>query len=88
MRSPASFSHDEIIEVRAKPNSSKSVLVWDDEKKKMNAFLHSIAEGGKANSELVKLFWKQLKIRVELVSGARSRNKKVKVLYSKTRTFL
>ncbi len=74
------FLLGDVIEVRAKPNSSKSVLEWDDEKSKFNAFLHSIPDDGKANDELLKLFKKQLKIRVELVSGFKSRDKKVKVL--------
>ena len=78
--SSLSFNSGDLISIRAKPNSSKSELVWDDENNKFNGFVHSIANNNKANNELVKLFKKQLKLRVEIVSGLKSRNKKVKIL--------
>jgi uncharacterized protein (TIGR00251 family) len=74
------FSSGDIIEIRAKPNSSKSILEWDPKNNKMNAFLHSIPDDNKANDELIKLFKKQLKLKVELISGHKSKNKKVKIL--------
>ncbi len=74
------FSYDDIISIKAKPNSSKSQLVWDDENKRFLAFLHSIPDDNKANDELVKLFKKQLRIKVEIISGFKSKDKKVKVL--------
>lgn len=73
------FSLNDIIEIRAKPNSSKSELVWNSETNKFDAFLHSIPDDGKANEELIKLFKKQLKLKVELISGFKSKDKKVKV---------
>jgi len=75
-----SFKLGEIIEIKAKPHSSKSILEWDDEKNKFNAFLHSIPEDNKANEELVKLFKKQFKLKVELVSGFKGKDKKIKIL--------
>jgi len=74
------FSSQDIIIVRAKPNSSKSELIWNNEYQRFDAFLHSIPDDNKANSELVKLFKKQLKLRVEIISGLKSRNKKMKIL--------
>jgi uncharacterized protein (TIGR00251 family) len=74
------FSLGDIILIRAKPNSSKSELIWDDKNNKMLAFLHSIPDDNKANDELIKLFKKQLKLKVEIISGFKSRDKKVKVL--------
>ena len=74
------FESGTIIEIRAKPHSSKSILEWDNENKKFIAFIHSIPEDGKANEELIKLFKKQFKLRVELVSGFKGKDKKVKVL--------
>lgn len=74
------LKQDETIEIRAKPNSSKSEIVYDFEKDIVNAFLHSIPDDNKANKELVKLFKKQLKLKVEIISGFKSRNKKVKIL--------
>lgn len=76
----SSFSSGDIIIVRAKPNSSKSEIVWNEEKERFDAFLHSIPDDGKANAELLKLFKKQLKLKVELISGHKSRDKKVKVV--------
>ena len=75
-----SFKSQDIIEIRAKPNSSKSLLIFDDENNMVIAFLHSVPDNGKANTELVKLFKKQLKLRVELIKGFKSRDKKVLVL--------
>lgn len=74
------FNSGDLIYVRAKPNSSKSELIWDNENMRFDGFLHSIADNNKANNELVKLFKNQLKLRVEIVSGIKSRNKKVVVL--------
>lgn len=74
------FSTSDIIIVRAKPNSSKSQLEWDYENKKVIAFLHSIPDDNKANDELLKLFKKQLGLKVELISGFKSKDKKVKVI--------
>lgn len=74
------FSSGDIITVRAKPNSSKSKLEWNDEKQRFDAFLQSVPDKGKANAELIKLFKKQLKIKAELINGEKSRDKKFKVL--------
>ncbi len=74
------FKVDDIIVIKAKPNSSKSFLEWDFDNNVMLAYLHSIPDDNKANNELVKLFKKQLKLRVEIRSGFKSKNKKVIVL--------
>jgi len=75
-----SFSSGEIIEIKAKPNSSKSLIEYNITNQKINVFLHSIAADDKANLELIKLFKKQLKIKVEIISGFKSRIKKIKIL--------
>lgn len=80
METKINFKEGEIIEIRAKPGSSKSLLEWDDEKKVMIAFVHSPPEDGKANEEIVKLFKKQFKLKVELIYGFKGRNKRVKVI--------
>ncbi|MCA9460152.1 MAG: DUF167 domain-containing protein [Nanoarchaeota archaeon] len=74
------FLKDSVIGIKAKPNSSKSILEWDLKNNRVNAFLHSIPDDGKANDELIKLFKRQLKLKVELVSGFKSRDKKLRVL--------
>ncbi len=68
------------ILIRAKPKSSKSELTYDKESETFTAYLHSVPENNKANDEIVKLFKKQLKTKVELISGFKSKDKKVKVL--------
>jgi len=74
------FNQGDIIEVRAKPKSSKSLIEWDEEHNKFNAFLKSIPADGRANSELIKLFKKQLKINVEQISGFKGKDKKYRVI--------
>ncbi|MDA3854626.1 MAG: DUF167 domain-containing protein [Candidatus Woesearchaeota archaeon] len=74
------FSFNQFIKIKAKPKSSKSELIWDNENEMILAFLHSIPDDNKANEELIKLFKKQLKLRVELTSGFKSKDKKVKVI--------
>lgn len=80
MNKELQFKIGEIIEIRAKPNSSKSLLEYNSQTKKIDAFIHSIPDEGKANSELIKLFKKQLKLKVEIIAGFKSRNKKVIIL--------
>lgn len=74
------FYEGNIIEIRAKPKSSKSILEWDNENKKIIAFLKSVPEDNKANDEMIKLFKKQLKLNVVQISGFKGKDKKVKVL--------
>lgn len=73
------FNKGDVIVVKAKPNSSKSLLIWDSETSTIAAYLHSIPDDNKANDELVKLFKKQLKLKVEIISGFKSKNKKIKI---------
>lgn len=80
METRDSFKSGDIIEVRAKPGSSKSLLEFDNEKNIMLAFVHSPPEDGKANDEIIKLFKKQFKLKVELIYGFKGRNKRFKVL--------
>jgi len=68
------------LEIRVKPNSSKSLITYDKEKNLIIAYLHSIPENNRANDELIKLFKKQFKIKVEIISGFKSKNKKIKIL--------
>jgi len=74
------FEIGNILIIRAKPNSSKSEIVFNKETDKFDVFIHSIPDDNKANKELVKLFKKQLKLKVEIISGFKSRDKKVKII--------
>ena len=69
------FKLEEIIEVKAKPNASKSEIIFENNK--INVVLKSVPDDNKANEELLKLFRKQLKVQVEIVSGFKSKNKRI-----------
>ncbi|MBI2574860.1 YggU family protein [Candidatus Woesearchaeota archaeon] len=67
--------------VIAKPNSAKNGIKGFDEKRK--AYIVCIkepADKGKANAELVRFLSKELKCRVRILSGLRSREKFVEKL--------
>lgn len=75
-----SFESGVFYNVKAKPNSSKSEIVWNSDNGCFDVFLRAIPENNKANVELIKLFKKKFKVNVEIVSGFTSKNKKIKVL--------
>ena len=71
------FQIGEIISIRVKPNSSKSQLIFSNE---LNiAYLKSVPIDNKANEELVKLFKKDYKVKIEIISGHTSKSKKIKI---------
>jgi len=75
-----------IIEVKVVPSSGKSECKLD-KAGRLKCYLKSPPERNEANMELVKLFAKALKLiqnEVEIVSGATSRTKKLKILKSIT----
>ncbi len=74
------FNLGDIIEIRAKPNSSKSEIKFNSETNKFDVFVHSIPDNNRANNEIIKLFKKEFKLRVEIISGFKSRDKKLKVV--------
>lgn len=72
------FKSEEIYEIKVKPKSSKSEIIFEENN--VIAYLKSIPDENKANEELVKLFKKQLKLKVELIKGFKSKNKKIKIV--------
>lgn len=67
---------EEIIQVRVKPKSEKNeVLSMDDCVLKVN--VKAPPDKGKANKELIKLLSKHFKKKVEIISGLKSRNKRI-----------
>ena len=72
------FSCGDIVEVKAKPNSSKADIEFDGDK--LIVHLTSIPDNNKANEELVKLFKKKLKLRVKIIKGLKSKNKQIEIL--------
>ena len=64
--------------VRVKPKSSKEeIQVVGTE---ILVFVCAVPEDGQANRAVVKLFKKQLGLRIEIVHGALSRIKRIRVL--------
>lgn len=59
--------------VKVKPNSKESKLI--KENNHYIAYLKSQPEKGKANEELIKLFYKTYKKRIKILKGLKSRNK-------------
>jgi len=72
------FKKNEIYSVRVKLNSSKSEIITEEDK--IIIYLHSMPIDNKANQELIKLFRKQLKLKIEILKGLKSRNKTIKIL--------
>ncbi|MBI4980435.1 YggU family protein [Candidatus Woesearchaeota archaeon] len=60
------------------PHSSRNELI--EEEGKLKLYLHAPPEKDKANKELLKFFKKELGLKVEIISGLRSREKVVRVL--------
>lgn len=71
------FKSGDFIKIKVKPNSSKSEIQYDNG---YIAFLKSIPKYNKANDELIKLFKRKYKLKVEIVSGFTSKNKKLKII--------
>lgn len=57
------------------PNAKSTYLIEDNGRLKI--YLHAPPEKDKANKELIKFFKKEFNLRVNLVSGAKSREKVV-----------
>ena len=67
-----------ILEVKVKTNSKKRDIEKVDDVKYV-AHLKSLPEGGKANSELIKLFSKFFKGKAKILRGKTSKNKLLKI---------
>ncbi len=66
------------LSLHVTPHSSRNELV--EENGGLKLYLHAPPEKDKANKELLKFFKKELGLRVEIVSGLRSREKVVRIL--------
>lgn len=75
-----------IIEVKVVPSSGKSGCILD-KAGRLKCYLKSPPERNEANAELIKLFAKALKLtqnEVQIIAGATSRTKKLKIKTSIT----
>jgi len=76
---PTKLEVSKVISLQVKPNSKKSEILFDEEKKSYVFFVKSPAEDGKANEEVLKLIRKEFKKSGKLISGATSRKKLIKL---------
>ena len=70
------------ISIKVIPNAKATAL--KDEHGALKLYLHAPPEKDKANKELIKFFKQEFKCRVEIVSGLKSRQKVLHVIFSKT----
>lgn len=75
-----SLKSGDVFEIKARPNSSKSEVIWDKDLEKIVVYVHSVPDNNKANLEILKVLRKEFKLRCEIVSGDKSREKKLRVL--------
>ncbi len=67
-----------LISLRVQPNAGRTEL--KEENGRLKLFLHSPPENNKANKELVKFFKKEYNLKVEIISGLKSRDKVLRVV--------
>ncbi len=68
------------LKISAKPNSPKTeIICFDESKGALKVNVHAQPESGKANAEIIKFFSKLSKKKVEIVSGASSRLKLLRI---------
>lgn len=66
------------LKIKVIPNSSQQKAVFENNQWKI--YLHTIPDKNKANRELIQFFKKQFGLRVEIISGMKSREKTLRVL--------
>ena len=71
------YIKDNQIRLKVIPNAKNSLI---EENGKLKLFLKSLPQKNKANSELVKFFKKKLNLKVEIISGLKSREKLLKLI--------
>ena len=68
------------LSVHAKPNSPRTeVIGWDESKQALKIAVAAVPDKDRANIELLKFLKKETGMKCELVSGARSRDKLVRL---------
>lgn len=74
------YIHQETLSLRATPHSSRTELM--EEEGKLKLYLQAVPDKNKANLELIKFFKKEFKLKVEIKSGMKSRDKILRILNS------
>jgi len=74
------YISDNRLHVAVRPNSKKTEIVgFDDEKGLVKINLKAPPEKGKANLELVRFLTRELKKKITVVSGLRSKSKTIRI---------
>ena len=68
-----------VIEIRVKPGSGRSEIVFDAQKKEYVFYVKAQAEDGKANDEVLKIIRKESGKEGKIISGATSRKKLIRL---------
>ncbi|GAB4375001.1 MAG: hypothetical protein Kow0075_01080 [Salibacteraceae bacterium] len=68
-----------VVEVKVKPRSSKSLIEVDASNKRLIAYLRSAPENNRANKELIQLLKKQFKLRATIRSGHKHTTKVIEL---------
>lgn len=68
-----------MVNVTAKPNSSKNEVAYDNEKNIYTVYIKASPDKGKANMELIKLLRRYFGKNVEIVRGFTGKHKVIKI---------
>jgi uncharacterized protein (TIGR00251 family) len=67
------------LSVHAKPNSPKTEIIgWDESTQSLKIAIAAVPDKDRANIELLKFLKKETGLKPALVSGAKSRGKKIR----------
>jgi uncharacterized protein (TIGR00251 family) len=78
------FISNGLLKIIVKPNSNKNELMgYDDNKKGIKVNIKAPADKNKANIEVIKFFSKLLKKKVKIKTGLTSKEKILKIVFSK-----
>jgi uncharacterized protein (TIGR00251 family) len=73
------YAKQGILNVIVKPNAPNTEIIgWDDNRQALRIAVSAVPDKNKANTELLKFIKKQTGKRCELISGAKSREKKIR----------
>ena len=78
----SNFVHNGVIQLHVIPHSSRTELI--EEEGKLKLYLQAVPDKNKANLELIKFFKKEFKLKVEIKSGMKSRDKILRIITDDT----
>ena len=73
-----SYIQNGLLRIKVIPNSKQTEL--KEENNQLKLYLHAVPDKNKANLELIKFFRKEMKLRVKIKSGMKSREKVLRIV--------